>query len=112
TKEFDGDAVIVRLELGLDGRENFLFDGAEFRAAGIGGNQVRERMLANDGALGGADQGAELLLHGGNSTRKFLQKHARLSDAPADIDRGQQREAVRRQILAELVLEVGALDAL
>src|ERR1700744_2212042 len=89
-----------------------MLDGIELRTARVGGNEGGDWMLANDVAFRRAPERAELLFHCRNAARAFLQKHARLSNTPADINGSQEREAVRSEVFADLVLELGALNAL
>ncbi len=103
----DVNAAVVRQQLALNGLFDFIFNLFELQLLGIRIHEIGQRMFADDGALGAAQHAFEHRLGGWHGAAgEFPQKLSGIGNLPADIDAGQQGDAVRSVIFAEFVLEI------
>src|SRR5207249_3999962 len=82
----------------------------EFQLVFIGGNKVSERMLADDGVFGAAQQRGQFALGPADRVVETLAENRWITDAPAGIDGDDDVVTVLGERLLEFFLEV--LDAL
>src|SRR5262249_8737743 len=101
--------VILGTDFVLDRVENFLLDGQEVGSFIGRRDESGERMSAYDSELVMAEDAFQAFFGLGNRVGvagEFREENLRLSDFPADIDRGEQAVAVLGDSLLEPVSEI------